>query len=575
MFNRHSCLKQTQRLLILLLFLTGAGVACGNTAPAASSLQLEPPRIGGSSYGREGITPYLLLDLANPASGQRTTLQLDLEIDGEVIYRSLPLPALQPFQQRRLYLPWTPPVGSHTFAVVVRIRDTSRQGDDLSALIAVSLTTEIRFDDVYTHPWLTRRANEFLQAKYPGGEYAELAAYVDAMAEGATHEDALDADNDGDGATQRFNRHFYRPTDGAGLQQSPGYPPHITECIESFCNSLTWGDGSDPLNDYDWLDAVGHYAAAQTWDAYFALGHVLHLVQDLAVPAHTHLDIHALSITDPPGDNLENYCEAVLSGGGSLPEPDPAASLIQLTDLSTFWSNPGVPFPDCGMGRLSYYRNRYYCDLSNHDNASGIFKEMYPDLDWIYDFWAFEYQWDIDSPDLGNWDESFGDSCPLSYAGSLGDDEFWSCGASYGNPDNYDYVYVEWTDEVPLYEKSSWNPDDPAADQYAPNSGGLSQTELLAQDLIPLAIRYSAGLMKFFFDTVNPPPPNPPVVAISWGEGSVTLTWEAVPGATGYHVYSSPVIEGPFTEDLSGTYDGPTWTAPATGTRFYRVTAVN
>jgi hypothetical protein len=54
---------------------------------------------------------------------------------------------------------------------------------------------------------------------------------------------------------------------------------------------------------------------------------------------------------------------------------------------------------------------------------------MYPDLDWVWDFWAFEYQWDIDSPDLGNWDEEFGSSCPASYAGSMGDDlllELWS-----------------------------------------------------------------------------------------------------------------------------------------------------
>jgi hypothetical protein len=136
-------------------------------------------------------------------------------------------------------------------------------------------------------------------------------------------------------------------------------------------------------------------------------------------------------------------------------------------------------------------------------------------------------------------------------------------------------VYVEWLDEVPLYEKSSWNPDDPAADQYVANSGGLTQTELLAEDLIPLAIRYSAGLMKFFYDTANPPPPEPPLLAITYEEGEVTLTWEPVAGADLYLVYSCDTQDGIFMEDFSGTFDGTSWSAPASGIRFYRVVAVN
>ncbi len=530
--------------------------------------------MGGSSYGLDGITPYLAVEIENQSQQLLSDLRLDLLIDGKRIYQGLPLPKLQPDQQRHLHLPWTPQTGNHVFEVEVRIASASREVET-TTIARNRLVTTIRFDEIYTHPWLTQRANEFLQAKYPDGEYEELATYIDAMVAGSTHEDALDADNDGDDATQRFNRHFYRPTDGLGLQESPGYPPHITECIDSFCNSLYWGNGSDPLNDFDWPDALGHYDAADLWNAYYALGHVLHLVQDLAVPAHTHLDIHAVSITDPPGDDLENYCEAVLSGGGWLPVPDPAEPMILLNTLDSFWGNPGAPFPDCGLARLSYYRNRYYCDLSNHDNANGIFKDMYPDLDWVWDFWAFEYQWDIDSPDLGNWDEDFGSSCPASYAGSMGDDEFWSCGASYGNPDNYDYVYVEWLDEVPLYEKSSWNPDNPAADQYVANSGGLTQTELIAQDLIPLAIRYSAGLMKLFYDTANPPPPEPPLVAITYGGGEVTLSWAPVEGAVSYRVFSCETPDGGFSEDLSGAFDGESWSTPAAGIMFYRVTAEN
>jgi hypothetical protein len=412
--------------LLLSLILSPMALADIDQVPAFFTLQ--EPVVGGNSYGLEGITPFLIVEIENQSQQLLDDLRLDLLINGEIIYRNLSLPQLQPDQQRRLQIPWTPTTGQHILDVEVQVASASRQVETVT-IAQSSLTTTIRFDDIYTHPWLTQRANEFLQEKYPAGEYAELALYADAMVEGSIHEDALDADNDGDDASQRFNRHFYRPTDGLGLQESPGYPPYITECIDSFCSSLEWGNGSQPHNDYDWLDALGHYETADFWNAYYALGHMLHLVQDLAVPAHTHLDIHAVSITDPVGDDLENYCEAILSGGGWLPLPDPTEPMILLNTLESFWENPGVPYPECGMGRLSYYRNRYYCDLSSHDTAAGIFKEMYPDLDWVWDFWAFEYQWDIDSPDLGNWDEEFGSSCPASYAGSMGDDlllELWS-----------------------------------------------------------------------------------------------------------------------------------------------------
>lgn len=560
-------------LALLLLSVVNTPVRADNNAPQAL-FSLQKPASGGSSYGSEGITPYLVVEIENQSPQYLTDLRLDLLIDGQVIYRSLPLPQLVPFQQSRLQLPWTPAAGRQTFDVEVIVASAARVAET-STSVRSCLTMTIRFDEIYLHPWLTRRANEFLQSKYPGGEYAELAVYIEAMVEGATHEDALDADNDDDNATQRFNRHFFRPTDASGLQESPGYPPYILECIDSFCNSLDWGNGSQPHNDYDWLDALDHYAVSELWEAYYALGHLLHLVQDLAVPAHTHLDIHAVSINDPVGDDLENYCQAVLAGGGWLPEPDPDAEMILLQNLDSFWDNPGAPFPHSGLTRLSYYRNRYYCDLASHNDASGSFKEMYPDLDWVYDFWAFEYQWDIDSPDVGNWDEDFGNSCPTAYAGSMGDDEFWSCAASYGNPDSWDYVYVENTEEIPQLEKSSWNPDNPAEDQYTSNSSGLTQTELLAQDLIPLGVRYTAGLMKFYYDTTHPPPPAPPLVAIVHEAGTVTLSWEAVPGATNYRVYSCVTSVGIFLEDLSGTFAGTSWSAPATGARFYRVTAVN
>jgi len=63
-------------------------------------------------------------------------------------------------------------------------------------------------------------------------------------------------------------------------------------------------------------------------------------------------------------------------------------------------------------------------------------------------------------------------------------------------------------------------------------------------------------------------------VSISMENDSVALDWNPVPGALFYRIYSSDLAWGSFTEDLSGEFDGTSWTATcAESLRFYRVTA--
>jgi len=62
---------------------------------------------------------------------------------------------------------------------------------------------------------------------------------------------------------------------------------------------------------------------------------------------------------------------------------------------------------------------------------------------------------------------------------------------------------------------------------------------------------------------------------ISVEDEIVTLTWDPVAEATSYVVYSSSGAYGGYVEDLSGAYDGTSWSAPLSGDlRFYEVTAV-
>lgn len=72
-------------------------------------------------------------------------------------------------------------------------------------------------------------------------------------------------------------------------------------------------------------------------------------------------------------------------------------------------------------------------------------------------------------------------------------------------------------------------------------------------------------------------PLSPPINFVSsFAEGSVTLSWDAVSGATGYNIYSSIDPYGTFTIDATGTFTDTQWTAPASDMKkFYQVTAVN
>lgn len=67
-------------------------------------------------------------------------------------------------------------------------------------------------------------------------------------------------------------------------------------------------------------------------------------------------------------------------------------------------------------------------------------------------------------------------------------------------------------------------------------------------------------------------PPAPTGLGITRQIGNVRIDWNAVDDASGYKVYSSDNPGGPFTPDLSGTFDACSWTAPISAVqRFYRV----
>jgi len=68
----------------------------------------------------------------------------------------------------------------------------------------------------------------------------------------------------------------------------------------------------------------------------------------------------------------------------------------------------------------------------------------------------------------------------------------------------------------------------------------------------------------------------PSAVEITYSGGNLTVAWQAVNGADSYRVYSSALPDQDFTLDLSGSFNGTSWTAPAAEPRrFYHVCAID
>jgi len=87
----------------------------------------------------------------------------------------------------------------------------------------------------------------------------------------------------------------------------------------------------------------------------------------------------------------------------------------------------------------------------------------------------------------------------------------------------------------------------------------------------------SAGGTTNGFDKTFTTAPGIPInVAISSDGSEVTISWDAVTGATSYKVYSSADPYSGFVLNTTGTFNGVTWTAPNSGSKlFYYVLAVN
>ena len=176
---------------------------------------------------------------------------------------------------------------------------------------------------VKTHALLSNHVVKFYNQNFPNQPVSEdLAAY---LIDGARLEDNM----------PRYLHHFYDPINNRGLDDlgfkgmaskdwvqnkdaQTAILYRLMPQTEASLLSATQIDKIKPIfkqTNFTWQKAVDLYAQGDTEAAFFTLGHIVHLIEDAAVPDHTRNDGHPPY--DDGGSPYENWTEQF-----SLDNPD-------------------------------------------------------------------------------------------------------------------------------------------------------------------------------------------------------------------------------------------------------------
>lgn len=174
-------------------------------------------------------------------------------------------------------------------------------------------------------------------------------------------------------ASPRWVNHFYDPTTGLGLNGDTG---------SNGLPSLQWGKDS-LLNEYNWKWArQSYYNALTASDPTFrerffsyvfrSLGQVMHLVQDLASPAHVRNDPHFpyIDFLIQQQDMYEKFTKDAANGTNGVHliyAGYPAVDLTTFNTLDSFWKSGGKG--------LAEFTNRNF--LSRDTNFEDLMYQNY------------------------------------------------------------------------------------------------------------------------------------------------------------------------------------------------------
>ncbi len=295
-----------------------------------------------------------------------------------------------------------------------------------------------------------------------------------------------------------------------------------------------WGWTADDVDygDMSWKRAVERYGytAESKRLAYYTLGFICHLLQDMGCPEHVHDDPHGAS-------GYTGFEMWVYKNWDSLQPPLGGLRPLRLKSLAGFFTH---------LAKLGYSIDRFHGGIL--DPKKGAI-EGGTDLGRMFKvgYSAWNNEWRLEnfsgermispagrssvtgSPNLSyKWNWGNYRRKPLDTKGGDGG-EWWPTSlefpaTDFGGDDEEGYYYLELSGEVPgdplaavadprrnLYpaaflptplkdvagEASGWRVDD---------SRGEHLYSLIGRKIAPPIVEHTAGLIEHFYDIVNPPP---------------------------------------------------------------------
>ncbi len=199
---------------------------------------------------------------------------------------------------------------------------------------AVLSSRVFSYNDTITHPSLTENITKIYNKN---SERKLTAQEIEWLKQGSIEEDK----------EPRWMNHFYDPLSGKGPW---GFLPSKIWAQDSLAQSLYKG------GDQTWQKAISSYAKGNNEEAFFALGHILHLLEDATVPAHTRLDAH------PEGDPYEVWARDTVKNNISF-------------DVGLFGSsNLNEAFDKLAIYSSTYFLSKDTIDIEKIDNIDNFKK---------------------------------------------------------------------------------------------------------------------------------------------------------------------------------------------------------
>ena len=194
----------------------------------------------------------------------------------------------------------------------------------------------------------------------------------------------------------RWINHFYDPTTGQGWtgERMGDLSSDIVQKLaniglsdEKAVSSIQWAHDQKLQDKYlryggnqTFERAVYLYVNGKQKEAYLALGHVLHLVEDLTVPAHTRQDSHWDMVPSDPGEPYERWLKA-------------NTFLSHLNDLNPAQENFSCQnLDDCFIRAAKYSNENFFSE----DTIVGS-GYNYPKVVKIEDFGGYAYGYDVNN----------------------------------------------------------------------------------------------------------------------------------------------------------------------------------